>query len=128
MPRYAVDSSKQPMIATGVVDVVPVWVERPDGSRRPTDDQARDPETGMPMWTVEVMYQQVSFNRLSSVTAMVTVPAMERPAPVLLTTVAFEGLRVEVRLTKAKILIEQWAAEGLVMAAATSRTVKGEAA
>ena len=85
MPRYAVDSSKQPMIATGVVDVVPVWVERADGSRRPTDDQARDADTGMPLWSVEVMYQQTSYNRLSSVTAMVTVPLLDRPEPTMLT-------------------------------------------
>lgn len=128
MPRYAVDSSKQPMIATGVVDEVPVWVERADGSRRPTDDQARDPDTGMPLWTVEVMYQQTSYNRLSSVTAMVTVPVLERPEPTMLTRVAFEGLRVEVRLTRAKTLVEQWAADGLAANAASSRAVKGEAA
>ena len=128
MPRYAVDSSKQPMIATGVVDVVPVWVERADGSRRPTDDQARDADTGMPLWSVEVMYQQTSYNRLSSVTAMVTVPLLDRPEPTMLTPVTFEGLRVEVRLTRAKTLVEQWAADGLPSVTTSARAAKGEAA
>ncbi|WP_432509332.1 hypothetical protein [Kineococcus auxinigenes] len=129
MPSYAVDSSKQPMIATGVVGVVPVWVERPDGGRRPTDEQARDEDTGMPLWTVEVMYQQTSFNRVSSVTAMVTVPSVQEPKPAMLTPVTFEGLRVDVRLTKAKQLVEAWSADGLIGTPATGRASKtGEAA
>ncbi len=72
MPNYAVDSSKQPMIATGVVGIVQEWEDR-DGARRPSDRQARDEGTGMPLWNVEVLYQQVSYGRVASVTAMVAV-------------------------------------------------------
>ncbi len=112
MPNYVVDSRKQPMIATGVVGIVQEWEDR-DGSRRPSDRQARDEDTGMPLWNVEVLYQQTSFGRVSSVTAMVAVGAVEQPQVSALGPVVFEGLRVEVRVNKAKALVEAWVAESL---------------
>jgi hypothetical protein len=114
MPTYAVDSSKQSMIATGVVGVVPEWDETPDGKRKPSDRQARDADTGFPLWQVEVLYQQDSWGRVSSVTAMVSVPALEEPAPQALSPVRFEDLRVDVRLNKRTgQLSENWGAASL---------------
>lgn len=126
MPGYAVDSSKQPMIATGVVAMVQEWEER-DGSRRPSDRQARDENTGFPLWNVEVLYQQASFGRVSSVTAMVTVGSLEQPQVTALSPVQFEGLRVDVRLTKAKQLVEVWTADGVVGPKPAARGVPGPA-
>lgn len=130
MPNYAVESSKQPMIATGVVGIVQEWAVLPDGSRRPSDVQAREADTGMPLWNVEVLYQQSSYGRVSSVTAMVAVGAVDEPAVSPLTVVQFTGLRVEVRVNKAKALVEAWAADGLVgaVAAAKGPRSSGEAA
>ena len=119
MPNYAVDSRKQPMIATGVVGIVQEWEER-DGGRRPSDRQARDEATGMPLWNVEVLYQQASYGRVSSVTAMVAVGSVEEPKVPQLAPVEFEGLRVEVRVNKAKALVESWAADRLAPAAPTA--------
>lgn len=119
MPNYAVDSGKQLMVATGVVGIVQEWEER-DGGRRPSDRQARDEGTGMPLWNVEVLYQQASFGRVSSVTAMVSVPSLDEPKPAPLAPVGFEGLRVEVRVNKAKALVESWAADGLAAPAAAA--------
>lgn len=113
MPNYAVDSSKQSMVATGVVGIVQEWAVLPDGSRRPSEAQARDEDTGMPLWNVEVLYQQVSYGRVSSVTAMVALGSLEQPVVPSLGLVTFEGLRVEVRVNKAKALVEAWAADGL---------------
>jgi hypothetical protein len=101
------------MTATGIVEAVNEWEETADGRRRPSDRQARNEETGMPLWGVEVIYVQTSFGRKSTVTAKVTVDAVEEPKPAPLTPVAFEGLRVEVRTNKAGALIESWTAERL---------------
>ncbi|MGL4173816.1 MAG: hypothetical protein ACRCTR_07070 [Actinomycetota bacterium] len=79
MPSYAVESSRQPMIATGVVGIVQEWEDKPGGGRRPLDRQARDEGTGMPLWQVALMYKQVAFGRPHSVTAMVAVGAPEQP-------------------------------------------------
>lgn len=50
MPSYAIDSHRQAMTATGIVSAVQEWTETADGSRRPSDTQARDELTGMPLW------------------------------------------------------------------------------
>jgi hypothetical protein len=114
MPSYAVDSIRQPMTATGIVDPVTEWDELPDGRRRPSERQARNDATGMPLWWVEVLYVQSAFGRASTVTAKVTVEAAEEPKPAPLTPVAFAGLRVETRINKAGGFTEYWSAEGLV--------------
>ncbi len=122
MPGYVVDSSKQPMVATGVVSVVPEWEEKPGGGRRPTDVQARHEDTGMPLWGVEVMYQQVTYGRVSSVVASITVQAMEQPNVTALGPINFDGLRVEVRVIKASgVLVENWSADGIAAPVAGSR-------
>jgi hypothetical protein len=114
MPSYTVDSTRQPMTATGIVEPVFEWVEKPDGGRRPSDTQARNEATGMPLWAVEVLYIQTSFGRKSTVTAKVTVDAQEEPKPAPLTPVAFNGLQVEVRVNKAGGLVENWSADTLM--------------
>lgn len=114
MPNYAVDSTRQPMTATGIVEPVMEWDETPDGRRRPSERQARNEATGMPLWGVEVLYTQTSFGRESTVTAKVTVGAQEQPSPTRLAPIGFVGLRVEIRANKAGGFVEVWAAEALM--------------
>jgi hypothetical protein len=114
MPSYAVDSVRQPMTATGIVEPVLEWEETPDGRRRPSDKQARNEGTGMPMWAVEVLYIQTSFGRKSTVTAKVTVDAEDEPKPAPLSPVGFNGLRAEVRLNRAGGFVEFWSADALL--------------
>ena len=116
MATYAVDSIRQPMIATAIVEPVMEWDELPDGRRRPSERQARNEDTGMPLWAVEVLYTQTSFGRESSVTAKVTVGAVEQPSPVRLRPIGFVGLRVEARANKAGGFVEVWSAESLMEA------------
>ena len=73
MTFYAVDSARQLMRSTGIVNEVKDWVDGPDGRRRPSELQARDENTGMPLWDVEVLYRQVAFGRESNTTGMVRV-------------------------------------------------------
>ena len=122
MASYAVDSMRQPMTATGIVDAVTEWEETPDGRRRPSDRQARHEQTGMPLWGVEVLYMQTAFGRHSTSTARVTVGSLEQPAPSPLTPVAFAGLRVEARTSRSGGFTEYWTAES--MAEAQSRKVE----
>lgn len=114
MPSYAVDSTRQPMTATGIVDPVMEWTETPEGRRRPSDTQARNEDTGMPLWGVEVLYIQTAFGRKSTVTAKVTVDSKDEPRPAPLTPIAFEGLRAEVRVNKAGGFTEIWTAGALI--------------
>jgi hypothetical protein len=113
MASYAVDSRRQEMTATGIVEAVHDWEEIAEGRRRPSEHQARDENTGMPLWAVEVLYTQTSYGRESSLTAKVTVGAPEKPVPARLAPVEFAGLRVEIRLNKAGGFVEYWSAEAL---------------
>ena len=114
MATYAVDSVRQPMIATAIVEPIMEWEETPDGRRRPSERQARNEDTGMPLWGVEVLYTQTSFGRESSVTAKVTVGAEAQPSPARLGPIGFVGLRVEARANKAGGFVEVWSAESLI--------------
>ncbi len=113
MASYAVDSRRQEMTATGIVEAVHDWEEVGEGRRRPSEHQARDENTGMPLWAVEVLYTQTSYGRESSLTAKVTVGSVEKPTPARLAPVEFAGLRVEIRLNKAGGFSEYWSAEAL---------------
>ena len=113
MPSYAIDSTQQSMTATGIVETVQEWEETADGRRRPSDKQARNEDTGMPLWAVEVLYVQTSFGRKSTVTARVIVDSIDEPKAVPLTPVTFAGLRVDVRANKTGVLVESWTAESL---------------
>ena len=116
MPKYSVDSVRQPMTATGIVEAMPEWEEMPDGKRRPSDRQARNEDTGMPLWGVEVLYIQTTFGRRSTVSSKVTVGSQQEPKPAPLTAIAFENLIAEVRTNRAGGLVEVWSADGVVEA------------
>lgn len=120
MTSYAVDSKRQQMRATGIVNEVRDWVEGPDGKRRPGNEQARDENTGMPLWDLEVLYRQTSFGRESNVTGSVRVGAVDRPAVGEFAPVSFNNLAVEVRINPAGGLVESWRADGMDEKAATS--------
>jgi hypothetical protein len=125
MGNYAVDSTRQPMTATGIVEEVREWEETPDGKRRPSEKQARNEATGMPLWAVEVLYIQTTFGRKSTATAKVIVDAQEEPKPSPLTPIGFNGLRVEVRVNKAGGFVESWTAETLLEPSKTTATRTG---
>ncbi len=113
MPEFAVESKRQPMTSTGIVNPVMEWGQDDKGKRFKTDRQQRDPDTGMPVWDFEVMYVGSNFGQDCTVTANVTVGAAEKPNPSPLTPVTFEGLRVSVFINKANGLAERWEAEAI---------------
>ncbi|MBO0609443.1 hypothetical protein [Myceligenerans salitolerans] len=113
MATFAVDSGRQQMAATGVVEAVPEWVEV-DGKRRPGENQARHEGTGLPLWGVEVLYQTESWGRVSTETVKVTVPAMTEPVPSMFRSIVFEGLTANARVDRRNNgLSVSWEAEGI---------------
>ena len=109
MTAYAIDTKRQAMRSTGIVEEVFEWVER-DGKRRPSEVQARDEDSGMPLWSVEVIYQQQTWGRVSSVTNRVSVGMPQRPVLGEFEPVEFVDLRAEVRVNQAGGLVESWTA------------------
>lgn len=118
MATFAVDSSKQKMMATGVVEPVMEWIETADGKRRPGETQARHAETGAPLWGVEVLYQTEAWGKVSTVTVKVTVPSREMPAPSEFTPIQFADLVASVRVDRRNNgLSTSWEASGIAGAA-----------
>lgn len=114
MATYAIDSSKQPMIATGIFEEAKEWEDKPGGGRRPSERQSRDENTGMPLWLVEVLYPQTNFGRTESSTAKVRVGSPETPSIEALKPISFGGLEVDIRVNgKTGRLMESWRAEAL---------------
>ncbi|WP_433506757.1 hypothetical protein ACQP04_09870 [Pseudonocardia halophobica] len=78
MRSIPVDLSRCTLIGTGKVSARAEYVELSDGSRRASGQQATDPDTGLPLWTVDVLVDDDDARRAEVVG--VTVPAAEEPA------------------------------------------------
>lgn len=113
MSTYAVDSKRQSMAATGIVTQVPEWEDKPEGGRRRTDRQARHEETGMPLWSVEVLYETQVFGEPASVIHKVSVGHQTKPEIQPHTQITFTGLTVDANVTKNGSFRERWTAEAL---------------
>ena len=123
MPTYAVDGERTTLVGTGIVEPVMDWTETVDGSRRPSEHQARDEATGMPLWGVEVLYQQSAWGRATTVTARVTVGAPAQPMVGQFAPVAFRGLTVDVRVNrKSGALTETWRAAEITAPTSATET------
>lgn len=113
MATYAVESARQSMLATGIVEPVMAWIEE-GGKRRPSKDaQDHDPQTRLPLWGVEVMYTTAVFNRQMTVTAKVTVGAAKEPVVQPLTPVTFHDLTVDAGVSRSGGFFERWRAREL---------------
>ncbi|SDU47568.1 hypothetical protein [Jiangella alkaliphila] len=112
MATYAVDSKRQRMTATGVVNAVHEWEDTAEG-RRQSERQALDEETRMPLWGVEVIYRTVSFGNELSARAQVIVPAPLKPEIAEFSSIEFGDLVASPRATKAGQLVESWRAGGI---------------
>jgi hypothetical protein len=113
MPEFPIESPRMRMDATGVVNRVMEWGQDAQGKRFKTETQERDPDTGMLKWGLEVFHRRVNFGEDCTVTLMVEVGAAERPDPVPMTPVVFEGLQVSIYKNKAGGLEERWSAEAV---------------
>lgn len=123
MATFAVDSNRQAMVATGVVEPVMEWVETAEGKRRPGENQARQEGSGLPLWGVEVVYQSESWGRVSTESVKVTVPSQGMPAPSLFSPIQFEDLVASVRVDRRNGgLTTSWEAAGIASMAEAKKT------
>jgi hypothetical protein len=113
VPEFPVESKRMLMEATAVVNAVMEWGEDAKGKRFKTETQARHPETGMPMYAVEVFWRDVNFGEEFTMTAAVEVGAAEMPRPVPMTPVVFEGLVLSIFKNPAGGLTQRWKAESI---------------
>jgi hypothetical protein len=113
MPEFPIESPRMQMNSSGIVNRVMQWGQDAEGKRFKTETQDRDPDTGMLKWGYEVMYRGSNFGEDCTIAAVVEVGAAEKPDPVPMTPVTFEGLRVSVFPNKAGGLSERWAADAI---------------
>jgi hypothetical protein len=113
VPEFPIDSPRMRMDATGVVNAVMQWGDKPDGKKFKTDKQDRDPNTGMLKWGLEVFHRRVNFGEDTTAVVVVEVGAAEKPDPAPMTPVTFEGLEVSIFPNKAGGFQERWSAEAI---------------
>jgi hypothetical protein len=101
------------MDATGVVNRVMQWGQDGSGKRFKTETQDRHPETGMPLYGVEVFYRDQNFGEDFTMTANIEVGAAEKPDPVPMTPVIFDGLELSIYKNQAGGLTQKWKAEAI---------------
>src|SRR5215211_2378292 len=101
------------MDATGVVNKVMEWGQDAQGKRFKTETQDRDPNTGMLKWGLEVFHRRVNFGEDTTAVVVVEVGAAEKPDPIPMTPVVFDGLQVSIFPNKAGGFQERWSAEAI---------------
>jgi hypothetical protein len=113
VPEFPVESPRMRMDATGVVNAVMQWGQDGSGKRFKTETQDRHPETGMPLYGVEVFYRDSNFGEDFTMTASIEVGAAEKPDPVPMTPVVFDGLELSIYKNQAGGLTQKWKAEAI---------------
>jgi hypothetical protein len=108
-----IDSERITLIGTGKVAAAFAWV---DGKR--SDQQKRDPDTGMPMWIIDAVIDDDSAR---SATAGIEVPAgIDEPKIAKWRPVQFRGLSVSIYVDRAGRLGMRWSADELVAESTTA--------
>ncbi len=102
MRNLPIDGAKVEFIATGKVLAKPAYVEMADGSRRkdPNGRQAEDKDNGLPLWTVDCIYDDEEAEDRRAETIGVTVASATKPEVTKFRPVQFEGLTANVYLPK----------------------------
>lgn len=118
MPQVVlpIDAGRVQMISTGKVSPAHMWA---DGKR--SESQKRDPNTGAPVWVVDVVIDNDDDAR--SATAGVEVQAIDEPKPRKWQPVQFAGLVVTAYVDRAGRIAMRWTAEEIADGAAPARPV-----
>lgn len=109
-----VDSSRFSVVASGKIAPATEWIERADGGRARSDVQATN-DRGLPLWEVEVFYDDRIFGQDSSERARVSVPAQTEPKIAPFTPIQFVGLTVNAYASKGSMRTN-FSAEGIAAA------------
>jgi len=89
---FPIDTSRFPLFATGKVTAVTEWI---DG--KPSKNQQRDADTGMPLWMVDVL---IDDDAARSTVAGVQVGSPTEPQVQKFRPVEFAGLAVSVYVNR----------------------------
>ena len=111
-----IDASRLDLTATGTVSPVPVFVEMPDGSRRPDPNgtQGTDPESGVLLWTVDVLCYETTRDGENSEVLGIQVAVAHKPVVGRLAPIAFHALTLRNSLNKKTGVQRQyWSAESI---------------
>ena len=120
-----VDVARLATMALGV-EAVQEWIETAEG-RRPSGNQAKDEDTGLPLWQIGVMFNPIKGGDALG-TAMVSIPSTMAPDVTPGQPVEFEGLQAEIWAGR-KGLGGRFVATGTVGAKASrSKASEGAAA
>lgn len=94
MRTLPIDSSRLVLFAAGPVTPKPHYADLSDGSRRRVDgQQAKDPESGLPLWVIDCFPDQDDQDeRARAEVVSVTVPSAMKPLVSKFRPVVFEGL------------------------------------
>lgn len=114
-----VDTIRFQPVATGNISPIPVWKEVKGGTNERTDVQASN-DSGIPLWSVEILRDTESFGQKKMVPTSVTVPSATLPEIPLLTAIKFEGLEVDFFVSKGQIR-ERWQAESIRLPSAATQ-------
>lgn len=113
MPQFPIDSTRATLVATGKVTPVNEWTT--DGKR--TDNQKRNPDTGMPLWIIDCLVDDDDAAR--SAVAGVEVGSPVQPVVQKFRPVAFVGLTLNVYVQRQSgALVCRWSAEEIADAPA----------
>lgn len=130
MRNLPIDASKFELIATGKVIAKPQYVELADGSRRkdPNGRQATDPETGLPMWTVDCIAGSEDDDDRRVETVGVTVLSQTKPEVRKFAPVQFIGLTANGYVQNGSRFVSySFRAEGVAGGAMSGSTAGGGA-
>lgn len=90
MRAIPVDTTKITLIATGKAAARQEFAELTNGERRRTGQQAKDTESGMPLWVVDCLLDDDTAERAEVVS--VKVPSWDEPKTTKWQPVRFSGL------------------------------------
>jgi hypothetical protein len=120
--KVPVDGGRISLVSTGKVHMVPVWDQAT--KRMIEGQQERDADTGMPLWTVDVVIDGDDDARSEAIG--VRLPALSAPLVTKWQPVTFEGLVVAVRTNRAGGMTAYWSASGVAGVPAPRRNGGGD--
>jgi len=88
-----IDASQLEIAGSGAVPVQE-WAEVPGGGRRPTGNQAKHEESGLPLWNIVVMMALTDGTSLGS--SSVQIAAATQPAIGFSERITFTGMRANI--------------------------------
>ncbi len=110
MSTLPIDTERLTAVYSGQIEPVVDWVTDPATGKRAPGEQARDEQSGHPLWTIHILVAEGDRPLL----AAVRVPAAEAPSVTAFTPARFERLTATARVNRQTgLLALYWSASGI---------------